>query len=63
MPDELDPSLLTDEELRFELDCMLREKREAIRRIDDLDTEMIGIREEQRRRKIREQERALEGKR
>ena len=42
----VDLSELTTEELNFEFDCLSKEKRILSRQILDIETEMIGLREE-----------------
>lgn len=51
MDDEHNPAKLSDEDIEYELTTLLKEKKDLQSKIDQIDTNIIGLKEEKRRRK------------
>ena len=49
--EELCPEKLSDSDIEYEMASLLREKKSLQQKIDHIDTVLIGLKEEKRRRK------------
>jgi hypothetical protein len=55
MVDDYDPPKLSDSDIEYEVAALLKEKKALTSKIDQIDTQLIGLKEEQRRRKEKSQ--------